>query len=161
MRTDLEQPASSPTVPTRRPLAVRVLLRVAAGVVLVLGLGGPSPGYLGGCGSGTAGVDPVQFCVDKEVYVCARECGTGRYTPETCTGGPTVECGSDAYREMNIRRRCAGATFLPGCSPTQAQAGACIAVLMDPGLLSTPSRDFAECNLCAAAPLLGPDPDGI
>lgn len=127
-------------------------LRVCAGVVLVLGLGGPSPGHTGGCSSSSA-VDPVQFCSMKETYVCARECMTGRYTVDMCT----VMCGTSEA----IAARCAGSTFIPGCEPTQVAASACIEALRAADRLGTPSNLIPECNFCGGSPLLGPEPEGI
>jgi hypothetical protein len=147
---------------TKKPVqksVSRIVLRLAAGLVLCAGLGGPSPGYTGGCGSnGGMVADARQFCVDKETYTCARECATGRYSPAVCE----AMCQS-----TQIQTRCS--TFGWGaCSPSQATTAACIQALRDTALLDTPAASITECSstaLCAGSALtsseLTSEPEGI
>ena len=130
----------------RSTMRSRVVLRLVAGALLLIGLGGPSPGYVGGCDSGPRTADPFQFCVSKETYVCARECAVGRYTPEMCS----ALCGSNDA----IVGRCAGFNWIPGCAPSESQTGVCIDALADSSRIGTPSNEIIECqNLCAGAGL--------
>ena len=151
---DLEKRASSGSSDRRRRLS-GLAVRAAVGVLLVLGLGGPSPGHLGSCGA-TSAADPVQFCTSKETYVCARECGSGRWDAAM----RMTMCGTDAV----IASRCAGFGFPPGCLPTQVQASACFEALRNPDRLGTPFLDITECNsttLCSSSALTSTEPEGI
>jgi hypothetical protein len=131
----------------RSQSARRVLLRLAAGVVLAMGLGGPSPGYTGGCGSsGGMVADARQFCVDKNTYTCARECATGRWDAARCdaTCGPHIVPG------------CMSFGWTPPCAPTQSVTAACIQALRDEALIGTPVDMITECQfstLCAGSAL--------
>lgn len=139
------------TKTNRGLLARRILLRLAAGLVLAAGIAGPSPGYTGGCSTGSGGMvaDARQFCVDKEGYTCARECPMARgiYTMDYCN----TQCTSTA-----ILTRCGGFGWAAGCAPTQAVTGRCIETLRNTALLATPPADLIECQfstLCSASGL--------
>ncbi len=122
--------------------AGKYVLRVAAGVVLFLALGGPAPGNIGGCGSTTPVADPRQFCVDFEFWKCRRDEFAGRLSAEQA---------QDCY--ASVEGRCSGSNAWPaGCSPTPAQTQACINILMRQDLagIATPEllTTHDECTLC-------------
>jgi hypothetical protein len=132
----------------------RVALRASAGVVLLLALGGPTPGYVGNCsGGGTpAGVDPVAFCTNKRTYICARDNYAGR-----------IDMNQYNQCRAMIDSVCAGFSF-GSCAPTQSQAQACIDALADPMRVGTPDSMIPECSstaLCGGTMLVAPDPGGI
>lgn len=159
----MQRAPSDPRVARRR--FARIALRIAAASLVALAIGAPSPGHLGSCGlsGGAVAADPVQFCTDKETFICIRECGTGRWDAAMCStmcgdNPPTTAMGVAAAR-------CAGAGFPPGCALTQAQANACITSLQDLARLSTPFLEIPECNVamvCAASGgLTSSEPEGI
>lgn len=136
---------------TRDPKSLRrVLLRLGAGVVILLALGGPTPGYVGTCSTDTpAVVDPEQFCVDRKSSECARDRVAGR----------TDEATYNACANM-IESQCTGATWTNGCAPSPQLAGACISALRDMSRLATLNAMIEECyqeTLCGTAPLVTPD----
>jgi hypothetical protein len=128
----------------------RSLLRLAAGVVILLALGGPTPGYIGSCDAGGARVaDPAQFCVDKRSAECARDLSAMRITMEMYNA-----CSATLLSECN------GFNWAAGCSPSPETADACLAALRDPSRLGTLNSEIVECNaasLCGAAPLVSDD----
>lgn len=125
------------------------MLRVAALVVVGLGIAGPTPGYVGNCDPGTGGgsVNAVQFCTDKETYACARDLAAGR-----------IDMSAYNVCAGRIDSDCARFTFPTGCSPSPELADACIGAVSDSSRISTPTDMLPECQsntLCGAAPLEG------
>lgn len=123
--------------------ASRYFVRLAAGVVLFLALGGPTPGNVGGCGSSTPVANPRQFCVDFEFWKCRREQFARRIdepTAQACFAAIDAACsGRNAWVPST-------------CAPTPAEAQACIAMLQQADLASIPTTELlatrTECNLC-------------
>ncbi len=99
--------------------------RGCVALLFVLTLGAPSPGHIGGCSTTTPVADPEQYCVDKDVRICAR-------TGMTCE------------RNM-ILARCDGARWPVGCRPTTTETNACLAALVDLSRLSVPDDMLPEC----------------
>ncbi len=132
----------------------RLVLRAAAGTVILLALGGPTPGYIGSCdASGPRVADPAQFCVDRRQAECARDYYGMRIS-------------ADMYNAcaMTIESSCAGFNWTAGCSPSPETAGACVSALREMSRVGTATAMIPECymeSLCGAAPLVSPDPDGI
>ncbi len=139
----------------RTSLLARIGLRLATGVVVFLMLGGPSPGYIGGCNRTTTPPDPVQFCVNRTIFTCARDLGAGRITADefsTCYDGAALSC--------------AGRTWTGGCTPTPNVLSACLGALQDESRYATETASIVEClpqSICpgAATGALTVDPLGI
>ncbi len=137
--------------------ARRVLLRLAAGTVALLALGGPTPGYIGSCDAGGSRVaDPDQFCADRRDAECARDAYAGRITREMYN-----------VCRMGIETECSGFNWAGGCSPSPETAAACVDALRDMTRIGTVTSAIPECMsgaLCGTgtAPLVSPpDDDGI
>lgn len=118
-------------------------LRLAAGAVLFLALGGPAPGNLGGCGT-VSTADARQFCTDREFWECRRDQFAGRISNEqfnTCVG--------------EVMATCTGFAWPAECAPTQPQADACITILQRGDLATLTTLDlyteFDECDICGEA----------
>lgn len=86
-----------------------------------------------GCGVTLHQVDPVQFCTDKRMYVCARDNRAGR-----------IDMSQYNQCVAQIDAMCAGFSF-NGCVPTPAQADACLAALADVNRVTTPDGMIIEC----------------
>lgn len=124
----------------KRNLLATIVLRLAVGGVAFLALGGPSPGFIGGCGS-NAPPNRYDFCIQSEYQKCAREAEAGRLD---ATGFAACYDGVPAYCES---RRDWGT-----CTPTNAAVSACLSALGDTNRYPTPSNEIVECsNLCAAS----------
>ena len=110
-----------------------VLVWLAALVVMALALVGPAPGYVGSCLEDSVTADPVEFCQEKNSWVCEREWAAGRL--------------NDVEREscfFNIN--CSSSTWPPNCRPpSEALTTICIDALSNPGRLSEPSDSIVEC----------------
>lgn len=130
--------------------ARRIILRALALVVVALALGGPTPGYVGNCGTGTTqSVNRVQFCTDRKTWECARDFDAGRIT-----GAQYNDCVG------MIDSACQGFNFPDGCAPSQQLADACIAALQNRGRESELNDDVVECKsttLCGTATLTSPE----
>lgn len=118
------------------------VLRIAAGVVMFLALGGPAPGNIGGCGSAPAVSSPRTFCTDREFWKCRRDQYAERIDDATADA---------CYRA--IEGTCSGFNAWPaGCAPTPAQTDACINLLQRADRSSIPTPEllatYTECNLC-------------
>ncbi len=118
----------------------RWALRLAAGAVIFLALGGPAPGNVGGCGTVPV-ADSRGFCVDKRDAECRRDHFAGRI--------------DDVERDQCLREietRCTGSAWPPGCSPTVDQTEACLTILLRMDLASIPTDElldvYSECNVC-------------
>lgn len=135
-----------------RTLLVRVAL--AAGLVLVLG--GPTPGYIGGCSTDTAGVDGAEFCRQFRTRLCARDRAASRI--------------DDAQRDTclaSIPSQCTSFVFPVSCTVTQASADVCYQALVNVERLSTTCEGFTTCGIpeCVSTTLCGgsgggAEPDG-
>lgn len=136
---------------TERPSNVvpRVLLRLLAGTVALLALGGPTPGYVGSCTAGSpAVVDAQEFCVNRKVAECVRDRVAER------TDDPQYQSCM-----LMIEGACTGITW-NGCAPSAQIADACISALRDMSRIGTANAMIVECyteTLCGAAPLVSPD----
>lgn len=122
--------------------ASRYVVRLVAGVVMFLALGGPTPGNVGGCGSSTPVALPRQFCLDFEFWKCRREQFANRID------AAEAQACYDAIEGI-----CSGFNAWPAmCAPTPAEADVCISTLMRADLSSIPTTELLatrdECNLC-------------
>jgi hypothetical protein len=139
---------------TRTPRR-RIALRLAVGVLGFFVLGGPSPGYVGGCNRQPADPpSPAQFCVDRDVGFCERDARAGRITADefiTCYEAAVLRCPAAQWRE--------------GCDPGYEAIDICRMALADRARDSTLNADIVECretSICGgAAGALIVDPDGI
>jgi hypothetical protein len=121
----------------------RWALRLAAGAVLFLALGGPAPGNVGGCGT-VSNADARQFCSDKEFWECRREQFAGRMSTEefnVCVGA--------------VMATCTGFAWPAECTVTQGQADACVTILQRTDLTRLNVAElyatYTECNICGPA----------
>jgi hypothetical protein len=121
--------------------ARRWALRIGVGAVLFLGLAGPAPGDIGGCGSTNPVASPIQHCTDKEFWQCQRDHFVGRINPaefDTCVG--------------RIEAMCGAASWPAGCLPTPDESTACIELLRRSDLVHLTTEELLamndECNLC-------------
>jgi len=116
-------------------------LRLGGAALIAVGLTGPAPGDVGGCGSGVAVASPVDHCEQKNDWTCIRENFAGRSTDE-----------ERAACQATIPAMCAGATWPEGCMPTPAASAACIDLLRDGRYVDIPTPEllssFNTCNLC-------------
>ena len=134
------------------------LRRALAGALLLLGLGGPSPGAVGSCGGELSTVDAVQFCANRRVAECnrGRARGDAQAAPPTpCADDPaTPENEADPticnwrYCLEQVPSRCSMASWA-GCNPppSQAVAEACLLALTSFDRLAQPTAEIAECNI--------------
>ncbi|MEQ8459794.1 MAG: hypothetical protein RLO52_47040 [Sandaracinaceae bacterium] len=117
------------------------LLRLAAAGFIAVGLTGPAPGDVGGCGVSVSIADPVLHCEEKSFWQCRREEFSMRATPEE-----SAAC-YDAIPGM-----CPGASWPADCEPTPAQSQACIDLLQSGEYVDIPTPEllssFNTCNLC-------------
>ena len=118
-------------------------LRLGAGVVLFLALGGPAPGNVGGCGT-VSSADARQFCTDKEFWECRRDQFAGRISAEeydACLAAVTPTCTGFAWPAM--------------CTPTEGQTAACVTILQRGDLAPLTTTElyatYTECNICGMA----------
>ncbi len=123
--------------------ASRWTLRLVAGAVMFLALGGPAPGNVGGCGSTVPVADAKNFCFDRNKAKCDRDHYAQRITQaqyDQCVAAIAGQCESFAWP--------------PGCTPTPAQAQACINLLLQVSYANQTTEDLLathdECgtNLC-------------
>jgi hypothetical protein len=119
----------------------RLVARILVGGMLVLALGGPSPGHVGSCDGSGELADAAMFCEAYRTYYCARELSGGRlpaaeYAACTQRTGPT---GPYTY--------CTGFSFMTGCEPSQRSADSCIRAL-DQTEVSIPTGNIAQCDFC-------------
>jgi hypothetical protein len=132
----------------------RIAIRLGAGVIILLALGGPTPGYVGTCDAsgGSTVADPAQFCTSRKTWECARDYAAHR-----------IDMGMYNACALGIDAACAGFNWTPGCAPSPQLADACISALSDMSRVGTPTPMIEECyteSLCGGAPLTTPD-DGI
>jgi hypothetical protein len=137
--------------------------RAFVGALLLLALGGPSPGAVGSCGGEISTADPVQFCANRRVAECSRALARGDALPPAPT--PCVDDPATAYNEseppvcnwvfcvQQVPNRCSMASWA-GCNPppTQAIADDCLAALTSVERLPQPTAEIAECNLDVICP---------
>jgi hypothetical protein len=115
--------------------------------MLVLLLGGPTPGAVGSCtgeGKLDAFADLASFCKESEQLKCVR-----RALRKELTTQQRDDCRRAAITDCEQR------SWAPGCHPTERQARACLNALRSLDTLSTKEKDIAECNqraLCTAQP---------
>jgi hypothetical protein len=128
----------------------RFVLRAAALCVMALGIGGPTPGYVGNCDAGggsSASVDPTTFCTYRDTYFCARDHAAMRISDaqyNTCI--------------MAVAGNCNGFNFPPGCAPSMELAQTCYNALLASGMLATTDMNITECQtatLCGTSMLEG------
>jgi hypothetical protein len=123
--------------------AKRWLPRILAAAFLVLMLGGPTPGNVGGCGvdSEARGVTASAHCLEKQFWQCARDEAAGR-----------LDAMEFQLCNEAVGPGCAGAAFPFGCMPTQEQADDCYDLLRRSDLLHLTNEELlsthTECNLC-------------
>ena len=127
-----------------------LFLKLAMWVVLAVALVGPTPGQVGGCTEDTIAADPVEFCAEKNTWICQRDFAAGRTSMverDTCL--------------FNIQGMCAGAAWSSCMPPTESQAQVCIDALADPARLAETSDRIAECQASFLCPpfesLVGPE----
>lgn len=127
---------------TKTPNRNRLVPRVLAGAILLLALGGPSPGHVGSCDGSGELADAAMFCEAYRTYYCARELNGGRLPlaeypaciQRTGMGGPYTYC--------------TGFSFMTGCEPSQRSADACIRALEQATDVSIPTGNIAQCDFC-------------
>ncbi len=107
------------------------------GVLLVLLLGGPTPGAVGSCSDNDEVIGAVEWCVEKEGWICERRGAQGTYDDDevdACLRG--------------VEPSCQGRTWPPDCVPlTRRVAQACIDALGSIDRLGTAEGDLEECKL--------------
>jgi hypothetical protein len=109
-----------------------------ASLLLVLLLGGPTPGAVGSCsgeGKLDAFADLQSFCKEREQLECVR-----RALRKELTTQQRDDCRRAAIMDCEQR------SWAPGCHPTERQADACLNALRSLDTLSTKEKDIAECN---------------
>lgn len=115
-------------------------LRIAGSLVMFVGLAGPAPGHVGGCGGTVAVADPVASCTELESWECTRDHSAGRLTAEEQTACLAA-----------VGPSCSGFQWPNGCAPFQSQVDECVVLLRRGDFLSVPSdelRSRPECRLC-------------
>lgn len=121
--------------------ATKWMLRVLAGSIMVLALGGPAPGNVGGCGSTAAVANPGQHCTDFEFWKCRRDQFAGRINNTQFN-----DCVA------RVDDTCSAAAWPAGCYPTPAQSNACVLLLQRTDLANLTNDQllstYDECNLC-------------
>lgn len=128
--------ASVPTTQRRR-----LLLRVLAGIVTMLALGGPSPGHVGSCDGGSELADTAEFCEVYRTFYCTREYAGGRMALEAYNAC-TSRSPSGAYTY------CVTNPF-DACQPLKRETDACVRGLADDSdEWSTPSTAIPQCQIC-------------
>jgi len=134
----------------------RIALRFAVGLAAFFVLGGPSPGYIGGCNRQPADPpNPVQFCAYRTASGCARDLRAGRITGEVfeaCYAGATPSCAASRWRD--------------GCVPSHENIAICYEALANESRDATLNDDIVECQegvICSgsATGALTVDPHGI
>jgi hypothetical protein len=123
-----------------------VLARAGMCALLLLVLGGPTPGAVGACGGdeldGEADLD--SYCAEREQLVCVRQA----LRREISTGARD-DCRRRAIAD------CMNRSWAPDCRPTERQTRACLNALSSTDTLDTPEDELEECQseaLCNAAP---------
>ena len=112
--------------------------RALVGAILLLALGGPSPGHIGNCDGDAQPADPADYCARYRAFFCAREYQGGRINAADYT-----LC---AERSAMF---CMGFNFDPMCGvPTQRRANLCIDAMSDMGRVATPTTNLPECQFC-------------
>lgn len=112
--------------------------RLLTGIALVLVLGGPAPGSVGSCDEENPFVDAVEWCVEKNGWLCQRRWARGEL--------------DDAERDMcltQVQPMCQGATWGADCPmpPAKIQTNACVAALASVERLDEPADSIVECQL--------------
>lgn len=101
------------------------------------------------CGAPVA--DPSAFCEDELFWSCRRDRIARRITEAEERACMAPIAGCEPAPDGGVCA-CAGVTWPPGCTPTVAQAQACIDLLRDPRLLATPTETLlagpSACDLC-------------
>jgi len=123
-----------------------IAARVALGAVLILVLGGPSPGSVGGCTDDPTFANAEAFCIDKNEWICQRRWARAEI--------------DDAQRNScldMVPGMCLGTTWPTDCDPppTVSQTGACIDRLRSASQVETPVSEIPECQLdflCGGVP---------
>jgi hypothetical protein len=128
------------TLARRREL----LVRAGFGVLLVLVLGGPTPGAVGSCGNDSLSgqADLQSYCSEREQLVCVR-----RNLRREITDGERDECRLAAIQQ------CASRSWAPECRPTERQARACLNALSALETVRTPENKIMECSTKALCTL--------
>ena len=122
-------------------MSFQVSRRVLLGIVLVLFLGGPTPGAVGDCSEDEgASVAAPDWCFEKGGLVCERRAAM---TPP----GPDNDAAKEeCYRSLDVS--CPGSTWPLDCvPPTRMLANACIAALSNTDRLSEPESAIVECQV--------------
>jgi hypothetical protein len=121
-----------------------VLVRAGFGVLLMLLLGGPTPGAVGSCGSDDlSGLADIQrYCAQREQLVCVR-----RNLRKEITNGERDDCRRAALKQ------CSSRSWAPECHPTEREARACLNALSDLDTVKTPEDEISECSTKALCTL--------
>jgi hypothetical protein len=123
-------------------------VRVLFAVLVLLILGGPTPGAVGSCDAEDSDADLYAFCRSREELTCWRR-GLRRELTENAVN----QCRVDAVA------KCQQSSWAPGCKPTQRQADACINALRAMDTLQTKESKIAECkqkSICTATEIKKP-----
>lgn len=121
----------------------RPVLRIAVGALLVLALGGPSPGHIGSCDGSAELAGAADFCERYRTYYCARELMGGRL-PASEYQACIQRTGPNSGDPFTY---CSRFAFTPGCEPSQRTADACIDALARTDV-SVRSDDIQQCDFC-------------
>jgi hypothetical protein len=118
--------------------------RLLAAFLLLLLLGGPSPGAVGSCEERRRLAELRPYCEEREQLVCWR-----RYLRGELGGGEREvnECRATAIS------RCQNRYWPPDCRPSERQTDACLNALRSYDTLDIPESEIAECSvetLCQA-----------
>lgn len=108
---------------------------------MMLGLTGPAPGNVGGCGGGAGGANAVAHCTDVSFWRCRRDQFAGR-----------IDDAQFNQCLAPINMVCASRAWPAGCMPTEAQSEACITLLQRGDIANLTNEEidtmFSECDLC-------------
>jgi hypothetical protein len=129
-----------------------LLVRTGFGVLLMLLLGGPTPGAVGSCGTDDLDdfADIQRYCAKREQLVCVR-----RNLRKEITNAQRDDCRRAALKQ------CASRSWAPECHPTEREALACLNALSDLDTLHTPEAEIHECSTEALCTLhYEPKPGG-
>lgn len=116
--------------------------RLLFALLVLLMLGGPTPGAVGSCDAEDSEADLYAFCRSREELTCWR-----RGLRRELTDNAVNQCRIDAIE------KCQQSTWAPGCKPTQRQADACINALRAMDTVQTKESKIAECkqkSICTA-----------
>ena len=113
-----------------------LLSRIALAIGFMLVLGGPTPGYIGGCSGGAGAVNPGEFCRNFRTRLCARDRAAGR-----------LDMGAHSTCVARIASECSSFTFPVGCSATQSAVDTCYGALVNGDRLGTTCDSLGSCGI--------------